>query len=129
MNSSVTPSIPLGSSLSGPLPLPACFSSKCVRCTTGLFWSGWLPLHFLRWKKLVVLGSGGHQQFGFWNPGATLLNLLSEVPWWPLGSLHMSSPADLPSGRLPLLLIIWVVHHRSDPSSMICGKAIREESG
>ena len=57
------------------------------------------------------------QQFGFWSFRATLLNLPSLPPWWPLGNLSMFSPVDPPSGRLPLLLITWEVHHRSNPSS------------
>ena len=35
---------------------------------------------------------------------------------WPLGSLNKSLPADLPSGRLPLLLVTWGSHHKSSPS-------------
>ena len=31
----------------------------------------------------------------------------------------MTSPVDLPSGRLPLLLIAWEVCHRSNPSSAL----------
>ena len=57
------------------------------------------------------------QQFGFWNFGRTLLNLLSQPPWWPLGSLNTFSPVVPPSGRLPLLSIAWEVCHRSNPSS------------
>ena len=108
-----------GSSLSGSSSLLASSSSKCAKCTAGFIWSGWLPLSFLRGKKLVVLGLGGHQQFGFWSLGATLSNLPSQPPWQPLGSLSMSSPVDLPSGRLPLLLIVWGVHCISDPSSTL----------
>ena len=69
--------------------------------------------------KLVVLGLGGHQQFGFWNFGATLFNLPCQPPWWPLGNLNMFSPVDLPSGRLPSLSIAWEVCHRSNPSSAL----------
>ena len=58
-----------------------------------------------------------HWQLGFWNFGATLLNLPSRPPWWSLGNLNMFSPVDLPSARLPSLLIAWEVHHRSNPSS------------
>ena len=116
MNSSITPSIPPGSSLSGSLPLLASSASRCTEQMVGFLESGWLSLSFLKGKKLVVLGLGGHQQFGFWNFGATLLNLPSQPPWWPLGNLNMFSPVDLPSGRLPLLSITWEVHHRSDPS-------------
>ena len=119
MNSSITPLIPPGSSLSGSLPSSTSSSSKCFKQTAGFFESGWLPLSFLKGKKLVVLGLGGHQQFGFWSFGATLLNLPSQPPWWPLGNLSMFSPVDLPSGRLPLLSIAWEVHHRSNPSSAL----------
>ena len=116
MNSSVIPSIPLGSSLSGSLPLSASSSSKCTKWMAGFFKSGWLPLSFLKGKKLVVLGLGGHQQFWFWNFRATLLNLPSQPPWWPSGNLNMFSPVDPPSGRLPSLSITWEVHCRSNPS-------------
>ena len=119
MNSSITPSIPLESSLSGSSPLSASSSSKCPKQMVGFFKSGWLPLSFLKGKKLVVLGLGGHWQFGFWNFGTTLLKLHSLSPWWPLGYLSMSSPVDLPSGRLPLLSIIWEVHHKSNHSSAL----------
>ena len=115
----VTPSIPLGSLLSGSLPLPTSTSSKCAKHTAGFFGSGWLPLSFLRGKKLVVLGLGDHQQFGFWSFEATLSNLPSQPPWWPLGSLSMSSPVGPPLGRLPSLLITWEVCRRSDPSSTL----------
>ena len=111
--------IPPGSSLSGSLPLPTSSSSKCAKWTAGFFKSGWLPLCFLKGKKLVVLSLGGHQQLGFWSFGATQSNLPSHPPWWPLGNLSMSSPMELPSGRLPLLLIIWEVHHRSNLSSTL----------
>ena len=84
-----------------------------------LFESGWLPLSFLKGKKLVVLDLGGHWQFGFWSFGATLLNLPFQPSWWPLGSLNMFSPVDPPSGRLSLFLIAWKVHHRSYPSSAL----------
>ena len=117
MNSSITPSIPPGSSLSGFSPSSKSSSSKCPKCSADFFKSGWLPLSFLRGKKLVVLGLGGHQQFGFWSFGATLSNLPSQAPWQPLGNLSMFSLVDLPSGRLPLLLITWKVCHRNDPSS------------
>ena len=85
----------------------------------GFFESGWLPLSFLKGKKLVALGLGGHQPFGFWSFRATLSNLPYQPPWWPLGNLNMFSPVDLPSGRLPSLLITWEVHSRSDPSSAL----------
>ena len=92
---------------------------KCAKCTAGFFWSGWLPLSFLGGKKLVVLGLGGHQQFGFWSLRATLSNLPFQPPWQPLDSPSMSSPVDPPSGRLPLLLTVWEVCHKSDPSSTL----------
>ena len=111
------PIIPPGSSLSGSLPSSASSTSKCAKWTAGFFKSGWLPLSFLKGKKLVVLGLGDHQQFGFWSFGATLSNLPSQPPWWPLGNLSMFSPVSPPSGRLPLLSITWEVHHRSNPSS------------
>ena len=117
MNSSVTPLIPPGSSLSGSLPLSTSSSSKCTKWTAGFFESGWLPLSFLKGKKLVVLGLGGHQQFGFWSFEVTLSSLPSQSPWWPLGSPNMFSPVDPPSGRLPSLLIAWEVNHKSNPSS------------
>ena len=117
MNSSVTPLIPPGSSLSGSSPSSTSSSSKCAKQTAGFFKSGWLPFSFLKRKKLVVLGLGGHEQFGFWNFRATVLNLPSQPPWWPLGNLNMFSPVDLPSGRLPSLSIAWEVHCRSNPSS------------
>ena len=116
MNSSITPFIPPGSSLLGSMPSSASSSSKCTKQTAGFFESGWLPLSFLKGKKLVVLGLGGHQQFGFWSFGATLK---SQPPWQPLGNMNMFSPLDLPSGRLPSLLIAWEVHHRSNPSSAL----------
>ena len=47
------------------------------------------------------------------------MNLPSQPPWQPLGNLNMFSPVDLPSGRLPSLLITWEVCHRSDPSSVL----------
>ena len=119
MNSSITPSIPPGSSLSGSSPSSASSYSKCAKWMAGFFKSGWLPLSFLKGKKLVVLGLGDHQQFGFWSFKATLLNLPSQPPWWPLGNLNMFSPVDPPSGRLPSLLITWEVCHRSDPSSAL----------
>ena len=56
---------------------------------------------------------------GPWSFKTTLLNLPSQPPWWPLGNLNMVSPVDLPSGRLPLFLITWEVHHRSHPSSVL----------
>ena len=59
---------------------------------------------------------GGHQQFGFWSFKSTQWNLPSQPPWQPLGNLNMFSPVGPPLGRLPLLLITWEVHHRSDPS-------------
>ena len=34
-------------------------SSKCAKCTAGYFRMGWLPLSFLRGKKLVALSLGG----------------------------------------------------------------------
>ena len=117
MNSSITPFIPPGSSLSGSSPLSASSSSKCTKWMAGFFESGWLPLSFLKGEKLVVLGLGGHWQFGFLNIGATLLNLPSQPPWQPLGNLNMFSPVDLPSDRLPSLSIAWEVCCRSNPSS------------
>ena len=62
---------------------------------------------------------GGHQQFGFWSFGATLLNLPSQPPWQPLVILSMSSPVGPPLGWLPLLLIAWEVCCRSNPSSTL----------
>ena len=59
INSSITPSILLGSSLSWPSSSPASSSSKCAKCITGFFRMGWLPLSFLRGKKLVALALGG----------------------------------------------------------------------
>ena len=113
------PSIPPGLSFSGSSPLPASSSSKCSKWTAGFFGSGWLPLNFLKGKKLVVHGLRYHQQFGFWSFGATLSNFPSQPLWWPLGNLSMSSPVNLPSGSLPLLLITWEVHCRSNPSSTL----------
>ena len=117
MKSSITPSIPPGSSLSGSSPSSACSSSKCAKQMAGFFKSGWLPLSFPKGKKLVVLGLGGHQQFGFWCLGITLLNLPSQPPWQPLGNLSMFSCVDPPSGRLTSLSITWELCHGSDPSS------------
>ena len=58
----------------------------------------WLViLKFPQGEKLVVLGLVGHQQFGFWSSWAT--------------------PSNLPSSRLPSLLIAWEIHCRSSPSS------------
>ena len=71
-------------------------------------------------KKLVVLGLGG--PLAVWTlelPEKTLLNLASQPPWQPLGNLNMFLPVDPPPTRLPLLLIAWEVHHRSDPSSVL----------
>ena len=82
-----------------------------------LFGKCWLPLSFLKGKKLVVLGLGGHQQFGLWNFGATWSNLPSQPPWQCLHNLNMFLPVDPPSGRLPSLSITWKVCHRSNPSS------------
>ena len=48
----------------------------------GFLESGWLPLSFLKGKKLVVLGLDYHQQFGFWSFETTLSNILSRPPWW-----------------------------------------------
>ena len=79
----------------------------------GLFKSGWFP----QGEEASSPGLGGHLQFGFWSFVATPLSLPSQPPWWPLGNLSMFSPVDLPSGRLPSLLIAWGVCHRSDPSS------------
>ena len=56
MNSSVTPSIPPGSLLSGSSPSSAFSSSRCAKQMTCFLESGWLPLSFLKGKKLVVLG-------------------------------------------------------------------------
>ena len=119
MNSSITPLILPGSSLSGSLPLSASSSSKCTKWMAGFFKSGWLPLSFLKGKKLVVLGLGGHQQFGFWSFEATLIESSFSASWWPLGNLNMFSPVDPPSGRLPLLSITWEVCCRIDPSSAL----------
>ena len=91
------------------------FLQMC-QANSRLFQKWLVTLEFPQGKKLVVLGLGGHQQFGFWSFWATLLNLPSQTPWWPLGNLHMFSPVDLPLGRLPSLLITWEVCHRSDPS-------------
>ena len=60
-----------------------------------------------------------HWQLGFWSFVTTLLNLPSWPPWQPLGNLNTFSPVDLPSGRLPSLLIAWEVCHRSNPSSAL----------
>ena len=113
------PLIPPGSSLSGSLPLSASSSSKCTKWMAGFFESGWLPLSFLEGKKLEVLGLEGALAvwvLGLW---ATLSNLPSQPPWWPLGNLSMFSPVDPPSGRLPSLSITWEVCCRSDPSSAL----------
>ena len=59
INSSVTPSILPGSSLSWSSPLLASSSSKCAKHAAGFFRRGWLPLSFLKGKKLVVLDLGG----------------------------------------------------------------------
>ena len=59
MNPSVTPLIPPGSSLSRSLPLSASSSSSWAKHTVGFLKSGWLPLSFLKGKKLVVLGLDG----------------------------------------------------------------------
>ena len=59
MNSSITPSIPPGSSLSRSWPLSASSSSSCAKQTAGFLEIGWLPLSFLKGKKLVVLGLDG----------------------------------------------------------------------
>ena len=60
-----------------------------------------------------------HWPPGSWSFRTTLSNFPSQPPWWPLGDLNMFSPVDPPSGRLPLLLIIWEVCHRSSPSSVL----------
>ena len=83
------------------------------------FQEGWLPLSFLRGEKLVVIDLGDNQQFQFWGLRATLWNLPSQPPGWPLGSLSTCSPADPPSGRLPSFLITWEVHCRSGLSSTL----------
>ena len=59
MNSSITPSIPPGSSLSGSLLSSASTFSSYAKHTAGFLESGWLPLSFLKGKKLVVLGLDG----------------------------------------------------------------------
>ena len=58
-NSSVTPSIPPGSSLSGSSLSTASSSSRCAKQMAGFLESGWLPLSFLKGKKLVVLSLDG----------------------------------------------------------------------
>ena len=82
----------------------------------GFLESGWLPLSFLKGKMLVVLSLDGPLATWTWSFVTTLLNLPSWSPWWPSGNLNTFSPVDPPSGRLPLLLIAWKVHHRSNPS-------------
>ena len=118
MNSSVTPWILLGSSLSGSSWLPASSSSKCAKCTAGFFQEWLVTLRFPQGQETGSPQFGGTiSSLGFWGLRATLSNLPSQPPWQPLGSLSMSSPADLPSGRLPLLLITGEVCHRSNLSS------------
>ena len=113
MNSSVTPSILPRSSLSESSSSPASSSSKCAKCTACLFRSGWLPLSFLRGKKLVVLGLGGPSAVWVLEPWGNSIESSSQPPRWPLGSLNMFSPADPPLGSLPSLSITWEVCHRS----------------
>ena len=121
MNSSVSPLIPPGSSLSGSLPSSASSSSTCAKWTDGRLFGKWLvTLKFPQGEEASspwfgwTIGS-----LGFWSFGTTLLNLPSQPHWQPLGNLNMFSSVDLASGRLPLLLIAWAVCHRSDPSSAL----------
>ena len=84
-----------------------------------LFWEWLVTLKFPQGEETSSPWFGGHQQFEFWSLRATLSNLPFQPPWQPLGNLSMSSPVVLPLGRLPLLLITWEVHCRSDPSSTL----------
>ena len=96
-----------------------------------LFRRGWLPLSFLRGKELVVLGLGGLLVVWALGLGATLWNLPSQPHGQPLGNPSKFLPADLPSGRPPLLSIAWEVCHRSSLSSTLPhnqGEVIREGS-
>ena len=109
----------LGSSLSGSSTLPVSSSSKCAKCTVGFFRRGWLPSSFLMGKKLVILDLGRPSAVWVLGPWGSSIESSLSASLAALGSLSMSSPADLPSGRLPLLLITWEVCHRSDPSSTL----------
>ena len=85
MNSSVTPLIPLGSSLSRILTIIGIFLFQlCTRCMVGFLGNGWLPFNFLKGKKLVVLGLDGLSVA--WVLEAlrtTQLNVPFQPPWWP----------------------------------------------
>ena len=85
-------------------------SSKCAKCTVGIFRMGWLPLSFLRGKKLVALGLGGVSVA--WSLGATPWILPSWLLRWPLCSLNKSLPVDPPLGRLPSLSVTWGACHK-----------------
>ena len=85
---------------------------------SGLFFGmGWLPLSFLRGKKLVALGLGGVSVA--WGPRATTWSLPSWLLGQPLGSLIKPLPADQPSGRLPSLSVAWEACHKSGLSSTL----------
>ena len=58
INSSITPLIAPGSSLSWSLSLPASYSSKCANHTAGILEMGWLPLSFCKGNKLVAHSFG-----------------------------------------------------------------------
>ena len=71
MNSSVTPLIPSGSSISGASPLSASSSSNCARCTAGFFGEWLTTLQFPQGKEasgprfgwtVCCLGPGGLRQ-------------------------------------------------------------------
>ena len=119
MNSSITLSIPSGSSLSRSLLPSASSSSSCAKCMAGFLESGWWLFSFLNGKKLVGLGLDG--PLAVWILGLQDNSSKSSfsASLWPLGNLNTSLPVVPPSGRLPSLSIVWEVCPRSDPSSVL----------
>ena len=120
MNSSVTPMIPPGLSLSGFSPLPASPSSKCAKCTAGFFRSGWLLFKFLQGEEGSSPWFGGTiSSLGSGASGQLYRIFLLSFSGSPLGNLSTSSPVGLPLGRLPLIVITWEVCCKSNPSSTL----------
>ena len=109
MNSSLTPLILSGSSLSTSSSFSTLSSSRCAKCTAGILTGGWAP--FKNWSPWVWLY---YRQFGF---GMVPWSLPFLLRLWPGDGWSMSSPVGWPSGRPPWPCAIWVAHHRSDHAS------------
>ena len=75
---------------------------------------GWLPMSFLKGKKLVVFGLGGLSVVLVLGPWGNSIESSFSASWVALGNLSKFLPADPPSGRLPSLSIAWEVCHKSD---------------